>query len=110
METNRQRASKQQIHSAIEHLNKGEFESAISLARAAEGVLPKTDKPHLFQKIKKMADSLPADASGAAHVNAMSNWTKHGTHEGATISEQDVIEAVQRAVSKFVAVYGAQSP
>ncbi len=56
-----------------------------------------------------MTESLPADASGATNVNAITNWTKHGTHESATISEQDVIEVVQRAISKFVAVYGGQS-
>ena len=107
METNKQLSSK--IHAAIDHLQKAEFESAITLASAAEGTLPETDKPHLFQKIKKMTESLPGDASGATKVNAISNWTKHGTHERATISEQDVIEVVQRAISKFVAVYGAQS-
>jgi hypothetical protein len=57
-----------------------------------------------------MKESLPPDASGATDVNAISNWAKHGTHETATISEQDVLEAVQRAISKFVAVHGAQSP
>jgi hypothetical protein len=109
VETNKQKASMRQIHAAIDHRHKAEFESAITLAGAAEGVLPETDKPHLFQKIKKMAESLPEDKSGANKVNTVTNWVKHGTHETATISEQDVIEVVTRAISKFVAVYGAQS-
>jgi hypothetical protein len=108
VETNRQQASMRQIHAAIDHLHKGEFESSITLAGAAEGVLPNTEKPHLFQKIKKMADSLPADPSGATKVNALTNWTKHGTHETASISEQDAIEVITRAISKFIALYGAQ--
>ena len=56
-----------------------------------------------------MAKSLLADPSGATQVNAVANWTKHGTHETASISEQDAIEVITRAISKFVAVYGAQS-
>jgi hypothetical protein len=53
VETNKQKASMRQIHAAIDHLHKAEFESAITLAGAAEGVLPETDKPHLFQKNKE---------------------------------------------------------
>jgi hypothetical protein len=109
VETNKKLASLRQIHAAIDHLHKGEYESAITLASAAEGVLPDTDKPHLFQKIKKMAESLPADPSGATKANALTNWAKHGTHEAASISEQDVIEVITRATSKFIAVYGEQS-
>jgi hypothetical protein len=100
---------KKKPHAAIDNLHKGEFECAITLGGAAEGVLPDTDKPHLFQKIKKMADTLPTDPSGATKVNALTNWAKHGTHETATISEQDAIEVVTRAISKFIAVYGEQS-
>jgi hypothetical protein len=109
VETNQQLASKRQIHAAIDHLKKSDFESALTLAGAAEGVLPDTKNPHLFQKIKKMADALPADPSGGNEINAMTNWAKHGTHATATISEQDVIEMVTRAISKFAAVYGGQS-
>ena len=109
METNKKLASMRQIHAAIDHLHKAELESGITLASAAEGVLPDTEKPHLFQKIKKMADSFPADSSGATKVNALTNWTKHGTHETASISEQDAIEVVTRAISKFVAIHGKQS-
>jgi hypothetical protein len=79
------------------------------LSSAAEGILPEPDKPYLFQKIKTMAQSLPADTPGATGVNALTNWTKHGTHETATISEQDAIGIVTRAASKFVAVYDGQS-
>jgi hypothetical protein len=109
METNRRLASMRQIHAAIDHLYKSEFESAITLASAAEGILPKTEKPHLFQKIKKVAKALPADTPGATGINDFTNWTKHGTHETATISEQDAIEVVTRAISKFV-LYMEQNP
>jgi hypothetical protein len=88
VEINRRLTSMRQIHAAIDHLHKAEFESAITLGSAAEGILPEPDKPYLFQKIKTMAQSLPADTPGATGVNALTNWTKHGTHETATISEQ----------------------
>jgi hypothetical protein len=77
METNQQRASMRQIHAAIDHLYKGELESAITLAHAAEGVLPGTDKPHLFQKIQKLSESLPPDPSGANALRPQ-NWIVFG--------------------------------
>jgi hypothetical protein len=103
-------ASLRQIHAAIDHLHKSEFESAITLASAAEGVLPKTDKPHLFPKLQTLIASLPEEAEGATGINDFTNWTKHGgKYERATIPELEVIATIARAVSKFVAVYGEQS-
>jgi hypothetical protein len=103
-------ASLGQIHDAIDHLHKSDFVSAITLASAAEGILPHTDKPHLFPKLKALSASLPADPEGATGVNAFTNWTKHGTHQKATISELEVIATILRAISKFGAVYAEQSP
>jgi hypothetical protein len=106
VETNKRLTSMRQIHAAIDHLHKAEFESAITLGSAAEGILPGTRQA---VSISTTAQSLPADTPGATGVNALTNWTKHGTHETATISEQDAIEIVTRAASKFVAVYDEQS-
>ncbi len=50
MKTNKQLASMRQIHAAIDHLQKAEFESAITLASAAEGILSETDKPYLIKR------------------------------------------------------------
>jgi hypothetical protein len=39
-------ASMRQIHAAIKHLDRGDFECAITLAAAGEEMLPPKDKPH----------------------------------------------------------------
>jgi hypothetical protein len=103
-------ASLVQIHDAIDHLHKLDFVSAITLASAAEGILPDTDKPHLFPRLKALVDSFPKDSQGATGVNDFTNWTKHGSHERATISEFEVMLTIARAASKFIALYGGQSP
>jgi hypothetical protein len=102
-----------QIHAAIDHLHKGDFECAITLSAAAEGMLPQTDKPHTFQKLKAFAASLPTNEK----VNDIINWLKHGTtlkggkrFETATITEVEMIGTITRAISKFAAVYDDKSP
>ena len=108
-ETTARSAALQQIHAAIDHLRKSELVAAITLASAAEGVLPRTDNPHLFPKMKALIASLPVDPGGTTDINAFTHWTKHGTHEKAKISELEVVATIVRAISKFVAVYGEQS-
>jgi hypothetical protein len=95
-----QSAAQRQIHAAIDHLHKSDYLSAVTLAGAAEGVLPHTDKPHLLPKLKALTDADP---------NAIRNWAKHGGHAGAEISERDAILETARAVSKYAAVYGGQT-
>lgn len=57
-------ASMRQIHCAIEHLERGDFECAITLAAAAEGMLPEPEKPYLRHKVKAMAKSEEIKAAG----------------------------------------------
>jgi prolyl-tRNA synthetase len=109
-------ASMRQIHCAIEHLHRGDFEAAITLAGAAEGMLPTPGKPFLFQKIKALRPNPSLDSAESDGANDMITWLKHGTGpdgkrvENARIPEIDVIAAILRAISKFVAVYDVQSP
>jgi len=100
-----------QINAAIEHLHRGDFECAITLAGAAEGMLPETDKPHFLQKVKALEASLKG-AEGENRANAHINWLKHGKVrdneariETATISQLDVIVTIWRAITKFEALY-----
>jgi peptide deformylase len=102
-------AALSQINAAIGHLHKSDFVSAISLASAAEGILPHTGEPHLFPKLKALIASLPLEAGGSTDINAFNNWTKHGTHKKAKIPEREVILMIARAASKFAAIYGEQS-
>jgi hypothetical protein len=113
IETTVRLASMRQIHGAIEHLNKGDFECAITLAGAAEGILPDTDAPHFRQKVEELSVSLAIKAEGGATgSNDYINWLKHGQTkaggprvEGATVTELEVITVIWRAITKFHATY-----
>jgi hypothetical protein len=96
---------------------RGEFECAIVLAHAAEGILPSMDKAHTFQRIQALSASLPPSGDGeATGANDFANWLKHGNGpdgkrvEKATIDDHEAIAMVTRAVSKFAAVYQQQTP
>lgn len=111
-------ASMRQIHCAIDHLHRGDYECAITLAGAAEGMLPDTWKPHFRQKVKAFS-KLPEiqEAGGATGQNDFINWLKHGSVarggprvESATISSEESLVVVYRAVTKYSAVYDDFSP
>jgi hypothetical protein len=55
IETHVRYASMRQIHAAIEHVHREDYECAITLAGAAEGILPDTDEPHFRQKVKALS-------------------------------------------------------
>lgn len=115
VQTKIQFASMRQINAAIEHLHGGDFECAITLAGAAEGMLPDTDDPHFRQKVKALSVSPEIQAEGGATgPNDYINWLKHGSLkrggprvESATISQLEVIATIWRAITKFEATYGA---
>jgi hypothetical protein len=104
-------ASMRQIHCAIEYLHGGDYECAITLAGAAEGMLPDTWKPHFLQKVKELSKSLEISTEGGATgPNDYTNWLKHGTLDGkicetATIPAEESVVLVYRAVTKYSAVY-----
>ncbi len=104
-----------QIHDAIDLLHASKLESAITLAHAAQGMLPKTDKPHLGHKLDALEKSIPEGEPGARGANDFATWLKHGEvknvrYEKAVISEPEAIVAITRAISKYIAIYGGLSP
>jgi hypothetical protein len=111
-------ASMRQIHCAIEHLHRGDYECAITLAGAAEGMLPDTWKPHFRQKVKEFSKSGEINAEGGAvDPNDYINWLKHGTLvkngpriEHATIPAEESVVVIGRAITKYNAVYDDCSP
>ena len=113
VDTNVRFASMRQIHAAIDHLHRGDFECAITLAGAAEGILPNTNEPHFRQRVKSLSASPGIRAEGGATgPNDYINWLKHGqTERGgprietATISEIEMIAVIWRAITKFQATY-----
>jgi hypothetical protein len=107
-----------QIHCAIEHLHRGDYECAITLAGAAEGMLPDTDEPHFRQRVLGLSKSPEIKAAGGATgANDYINWLKHGSIqrggsriETATIPATESVAVVWRAITKYHAVYKDPSP
>ena len=116
IDTNVRVASMRQIHCAIEHLERGDYECAITLAHAGEGMLIEPDEPYLRHGIKKLSKSEEIQAAGGAtDPNDYSVWLKHGRFNGvkmetATIPAEESVAFVCRAISKFKAVYDDLSP
>src|SRR5882757_2766381 len=98
-------ASMRQIHAAIEHLHRGDFECAITLAAAGEGMLPPTEEPYFRELAAKW------------RYEDIVNWLRHGEikdiengkkeqREAVTITELGTIAVIYRAIAKFDAVFG----
>jgi hypothetical protein len=102
IETSCHYASMRQIHAAIEHWQRGDFECAMTLAGAAEGMLPDIDERH-FRKLQN-----------STRINEISNWLMHaesgegmkGDHiDTVVIGELDTVIAIHRAILKFETVF-----
>jgi hypothetical protein len=100
-----------QIHCAIEHLHNGDYECAITLAGAAEGMLPNTDEPTFRQKVKALSKSPEIQAAGGATgPNDYTVWLKHGGVENATIPAEESVALIWRAITKYKVTYNDLSP
>jgi hypothetical protein len=107
-----------QIHCAIEHAERGDYECAITLAGAAEGMLPDTDEPHFRQKVKALSKSPEIQAEGGATgPNDYINWLKHGRCkkdgpriEAVAIPAEESIAVIWRAITKYNVTYDDFSP
>jgi hypothetical protein len=111
IETTIRVASMRQIHAAIDHLHRGDFECAITLAAAGEGMLPAIDNPDSFLKAMALIP-MPASSYAEARVNEVIDWLAHGISGDGTrieliqISELEMIATIFRAISRFEPVYG----
>lgn len=104
--TTRKLAALRQIRGAITCLHNGDYECAVTLAHAAEGMVPDEkegdDKKYLF---KLMRERMPDDDH-----NLFSNWLKHDKKaDKATIFVFEVVVMIARAIHKFVWYYGESS-
>lgn len=61
-------ASMRQIHAAIDHFHRGDFECAATLAAAGCGMLPAIDNA-----------ALPASETRTAPIGTVAHWLAHGT-------------------------------
>jgi hypothetical protein len=71
MDTSKKDSAQRQIACAITLFRQGKLDCAITLAAAAENMLPKTDEPHLHQALK------PYHIDKDFDVNLVINWLKH---------------------------------
>lgn len=102
METSKKESAQRQIEVAIRLFNEGKLDCAITLAAAAEGMLPQTDNPHIFRSLMERASELRLDLQ----LNLVINWLKHGgPAETATIEEFEAVLVIARGITKFNAVY-----
>ena len=86
-------------------MSKHEYECAITLAAAAEGLLPPTGEPHLFRGLK---ESIPPEEFKYLDFNKVVNWLKHYKPEDPdpfVFLESEAVMLIQRAITKFIAVY-----
>jgi hypothetical protein len=103
-------AAQRQIDVAINLLHDREYESAITLACAAEGQMAGTpDHPHLFGVMQQKRPAGFATASEwVTWVNETRDWLKHPTpqlREKRGIGEYEAWLMLVRAVSKYYAVF-----
>jgi hypothetical protein len=102
IETTKKLAAQRQIDAAIAHLHKAELECAITLAAAAERLLPDTDKPHIFAYLRKH----PSFKNKEVDFNETITWLKHKVKpDTKVIFEFEAAVIIARAMSKFSAVY-----
>ena len=91
-----------QIHAAIEHWQRGDFECAIALASAASEMLPAIDEHHF------------GELQNISRVHEISNWLvrgasrerlKSGQIDTVVIEELDTVLAIHRAILKFEVIF-----
>ena len=103
IETTKQLAALRQIAAAIEHLRKQEYECAITLAAAAEGLLPPTDEWPMFSALK---EDIPPEEFKYLDFNMVVNWLKHPHGPDPFLFlESEAASLILRAITKFIAVY-----
>jgi hypothetical protein len=91
-----------QIHAAIEHWQRGDFECAIALASAASEMLPGIDEHHF------------GELQNISRVNEKSNWLVRGASrerpkssqiDTVVIEEFDTVLAIHRAILTFETIF-----
>jgi len=100
--------AKHQLDAAIYNLFLGNWPASITLAGAAEEVLPRpVDKDDLFAFLKKrvaLDESIDAKAVGAA-LNELRNWSKHFDTPAKTDQQYSQIDAVSMILRAHSRLY-----
>jgi len=100
VELTRRQAALRQIDAAIKHVYDGEPDLAITLAAAAEGIMPPTDQPHVWKwwKDHPQFEDL--------NLNETITWLKHYNDQPDLrfIAEPEAAFTIFRAMTKYAAV------
>lgn len=108
VKSNQKIAALNQITAAIEHFNKKELECTITLAAAAEDILPATGEPHIFRDFNRYFLRRPEKR---IDLNLVVNWLKHGeNYAEVTLTEFEAAMMILRAITKFIDVDHQLSP
>lgn len=107
IETSIRYASMRQIHAAIDHFHRGDFECAATLAAAGRGMLPVIDNA-----------ALPELEARLARVETVGQWLTHGTifdrsgkigrRENIVMRTAEVVIAIHLAITRFDAAFPDQ--
>jgi len=111
-EITRQMAALFQIHGAIKLFHKAEFESSITLAGAAEGILPDDlQNISLYKILRERQTAKPEKLD----LNFVQNWLKHGTFklkDGKQVALESMritpfleVFSIQRAILQLIGRY-----
>lgn len=107
-------AARAQLECAIRLYDEDDWVCALTLAGAAEEVLPPGEAPDVFSSIARQAlakNITPKSARDSA--NEARNWLKHSGDDhppSIEIGETDAALMIVRAMTRFHAVTGGQTP
>lgn len=112
IDTNIRFAAMREIHAAIDHFRRGDFECAVTLAAAGQAMVPETDESHSRQKAGILEALIASLKNEPVDIPEIIHWLKHGTlriggsiTENVRISEFAVIATIWRGIAKFEAYY-----
>jgi len=96
-------AATRQVDAAIDALERGKFDIALTLAGAAEGMI-KREGNHLFAGLRdnpRAKEKFAAKKNWIVMLNRERDWLKHGGDDAMEIECFDVAMMIARAASKL---------
>jgi hypothetical protein len=115
IDTSIQIAAMREIHGAIDHFRRGDFECALTLAAAGQAMVPETDESHFRQKAEILEALIASLKNEPVDIPELIHWLKHGTlriggsiNENVRIGEFAVIATIWRGIAKFESYYVAR--
>ena len=114
IDTNIRLAAMREIHAAIDHFRRGDFECAVTLAAAGQAMVPETDESHFRPKTEILEALIAGLKNESVDIPEIIHWLKHGTlriggsiTENVRIGEFGVIATIWRGIAKFEGYYVA---